>query len=88
MFWLACLTLPAAFYAHYRLPSYSENKPALWLTRVFLVLLGLGLGWATSTHYFPTGSGWAQLWLFLAGFGLAHLPAAAVLFLKHWRRHS
>lgn len=89
MLWLlACLALLPAAYAHYRLPEYSEGRAALWATRIFLVMLGLGLGWATSERYFSMISGWPNLWLFLTGFGLAHIPAAAVLFLKHLRRYS
>ncbi len=85
---LAILTLPAAAYAHYRLPQHAEGRVALWLTRLFLLVLGLGLGWATSQRYFPLEPVSAQISLFLIGFGIAHVPAAAVLFLKHLRRKT
>ncbi|MDQ2077770.1 hypothetical protein [Marinimicrobium sp. ABcell2] len=85
---LAVLTLPAAFYAHYRLPEYSEGKAALWFTRLFLIGLGLGFGWAVSVRYFPVMGEWNQLWVFLSAFGVAHIPAAGVLLIKHIRRHS
>ncbi len=89
MLWiLALLTLLAAAYAHYRLPQHAEGRAALWLTRLFLLALGFGLGWATSQRYFPLESMSAQLSLFLMGFGVAHIPAAAVLFLNHLRRKT
>lgn len=89
MLWiLALLTLVLAVYAHYRLPQYTANKATLWPTRIFLIVLGLGLGWATSARYFPTVEGGDKLALFLIGFGIAHFPSACVLFLKHWRRKT
>ncbi|WP_157209862.1 hypothetical protein [Marinimicrobium agarilyticum] len=78
------LLLP--IYAHWRLPPLAENRWSRWLTGGFLVLLGVGVGWATAFRYFPMVDG-AERWaLFLIGFGVAHFPAAAVLFLKH-REH-
>lgn len=89
MLWiLALVTLPAAAYAHYRLPQHAEGRATLWLTRLFLLALGMGVGWATSQRYFPLESSSAQVSLFLVGFGVAHLPAAAVLFLKHLRHKT
>lgn len=89
MLWiLALITLPAAGYAHYRLPQHAEGRMALWLTRLFLLALGVGLGWATSQRYFLLESANAQVALFLIGFGIAHVPAAAVLFLKHLRHKT
>ncbi len=64
--------------------AHSE-KTTLWPTRIFLILLGLGVGWALSARYFPMTEGSDKLALFLLGFGVAHFPSACVLFLKHWR---
>lgn len=89
MTWILALpALALAFYAHYRLPQYSEATWALWLTRVFLIVLGLGVAWASSFRYFPQAEGSARVALFVFGFGMAHFPAASVLFLKHWRRKT
>jgi hypothetical protein len=85
---LAVITLPAAVYAHYRLPEYSEGTVALWFTRIFLIALGIGFGWAVSVRYYPVADGWSQFWVFLSAFGVAHIPAAGVLLIKHIRRHS
>lgn len=89
MLWLLALpALALAAYAHYRLPAHTKPRWARWATAIFLVSLGIGVGWATSFRYFPTTSGSDQLALFLFGFGIAHFPAACVLFLKHWKRRT
>lgn len=85
---LAVLTLPAAAYAHYRLAEYTSGAAARWFTRIFLLVLGLGFGWAVSQRYYPTAGAWNQLWVFLSAFGVAHVPAACILLIKHIRRHS
>lgn len=89
MLWLGVplmLLLPA--YAHWRLPALAENRWSRWLTGCFLVLLGIGVGWATAFRYFPMVEGSDRWALFLIGFGFAHLPAASVLFLKQLRRRD
>lgn len=89
MLWIfAIIVLPLAVYAHYRLPQYTDNKATLWPTRIFLIVLGLGLGWATAYRYFAHVEGPDHWALFLIGFGVAHFPSACVLFLKHWRRKT
>ena len=89
MAWLlAALIFPAAVYAHYRLAEYTSGAAARWFTRIFLIALGLGFGWAVSQRYFPVVGAWNQLWVFLSAFGLAHVPAASILWIKHIRRHS
>jgi len=89
MLWITALPILAlAVYAHYRLPQYTDNKATLWPTRIFLVLLGLGLGWVAAFRYFPEVEGAQQLALFFHGFGIAHFPSACVLFLKNWRRKT
>ncbi|SFU77960.1 hypothetical protein [Halomonas korlensis] len=86
MLWmLALLSLFLVVYAHYRLPQHAAKKSTLWPTRIFLVFLGLGVGWALSARYFPMLEGGDKLAMFLLGFGIAHFPSACVLFLKHWR---
>ena len=89
MLWVIAIpALVLAAYAYYRLPAHTRPRWALWATGIFLVALGVGVGWATSFRYFPAASGSDQLALFLFGFGIAHFPAAAVLFLKHWQRQT
>ena len=89
MAWLlAVLTLPAAAYAHYRLAEYTPGAAARWFTRLFLVAIGLGFGWAVSMRYYPVGGAWNQMWVFLSAFGVAHVPAAGILLIKHIRCHS
>jgi len=89
MLWLIALpSLVLAAYAYYRLPDHAQPSWTLWPTAIFLVLLGLGVGWATSFVYFPATRSSDQIALFLFGYGIAHFPAACVLFLKHWKRTS
>ncbi|WP_111641797.1 hypothetical protein [Marinimicrobium alkaliphilum] len=83
---LASLVLPA--YAHYRLPTHTSYPSALWITRLFLLGLGLGVAWVTSFRYFAHLDDAARLPLLLFGFGIAHFPAAGVLYLKQWRRND
>lgn len=87
MLWLGVpLVALFPFYAHWRLPTHAENRGAQWLTAAFLVALGIGLGWATGFRYFPMAEGADRWALFLIGFGVAHFPAASVLFLKQRKR--
>ena len=85
---LAVLTFPAVAYAHYRLAEYTSGAAARWFTRIFLIALGLAFGWAVSTRYYPPVGAWNQMWVFLSAFGVAHVPAASILLIKHIRRHS
>lgn len=89
MAWLyAVLTLPAAAYAHYRLAEYTSSATERWFTRLLLIAVGLGFGWAVSMRYFSVTGAWNQMWMFLSAFGVAHVPAACILLVKHIRRHS
>ncbi len=86
MLWIvALISLLLAVYAHYRLPQHAAKKTTLWPTRIFLIALGLGVGWAINARYFPMTESSDKLAMFLLGFGIAHFPSASVLFLKHWR---
>lgn len=89
MLWIGVpvlLLLPA--YAHWRLPTLAQSRLTSWLTGGFLILLGVGVGWATAFRYFPMVEGLDRWALFLIGFGFAHFPAASVLFLKQLRRRD
>lgn len=81
---LVILCLSAAFYAHSRLVVQTPNHKQLWLTRILLITVGLGFGWAVSSVYLDT-SGLATPAAFLGAFGAAHIPAAIILFLKQLR---
>lgn len=84
---LVCVPLAAAVYAHYRLPFLTPNRLHLWLTRLLLLAVGLGFGWAMSGVYLDVEGG-AALLVFLGAFGLAHFPAAVILGLKTIRQRQ
>lgn len=84
---LVAIPLTAAVYAQYRLAFHTPNFTQLWLTRLLLLSVGLGLGWAMAFVYLPVEG--AQTWLvFLSAFGVAHIPAAIILFLKKHRQRQ
>ncbi|SDW50364.1 MULTISPECIES: hypothetical protein [Nitrosomonas] len=80
---LLCLpTLFAAVWAHHRISTHSSSTR--WITRGFLIVLGLAFGWAMAFVY-TESQGLEQALIFISSFGMAHVPAAFVLQLKHWR---
>ena len=75
--------LAATVYAQRRLPVHAPSAQA-WGLRLLLAAVGLGMGvlMADRARY----AGAPEPWLaFLLGFGMAHLPAAVILFVKHRR---
>lgn len=76
--------IAAAAYAHHRLPIHTRHAGWAWVTRLVLLGVGFALG-----ALFAAGwgqQGYPEKWIaFLGGFGLAHLPAALILFMKRRR---
>ncbi|WP_404364217.1 hypothetical protein [Marinobacter sp.] len=82
------LALALAAWVHYRLGFQIASTAQLWAARIMLLLVGAGFGWAMSQVYIETG-GLAGAWVFLTSFGVVHLPAAIILWLKKQRNgHS
>lgn len=87
-------TLLCTAYAHLQLPQHSTTPRQVWLSRLLLVLIGLGFGWAMLRFYGRPQVVGGQMenlprsLIFLSAFGLAHVPAAAILFLKSLRNRS
>ena len=80
---LLCLpALFAAVWAHHRLNTHSSGTR--WITRGFLTVLGLAFGWVMAFVY-AESQGLEQALTFISAFGMAHVPAAFILQLKHWR---
>lgn len=81
---LAAPLIAAAAYVHHRLPIHTRHSGATWLLRMLLVGVGIGLGYLgavwMSDHSFAMR--WAA---FLFGFGLAHVPAFFILYMKRQR---
>jgi len=81
---LTAATIFAVAYAHRQLPFHSSSLTTLWISRAMLILIGAGFAWVMSTKYLQM-EGFAQVLVFVSAFGLAHVPAAIILFLKRLR---
>jgi len=80
---LLCLpALFAAVWAHYRLSAHSPSTR--WITSGVLVVVGLAFGWVMASVY-TENQGLEKVLIFTISFGMAHVPAAFILQLKHWR---
>lgn len=78
------LALALAAWVHYRLGFQIAGTGQLWAGRIMLLLVGAGFGWAMSQVYVDA-QGLAAAWVFLTSFGVVHLPAAIILWLKKQR---
>ncbi|MBS3803586.1 MAG: hypothetical protein KGY54_03505 [Oleiphilaceae bacterium] len=80
----AVLALLVAGYAQHRLAFHAASARQLWITRLMLLAVGLAFGWAMSNVYLDA-EGVVSLWVFVTAFGVTHLPAAIILWLKKQR---
>lgn len=84
---LALVTLAATAYAQYRIPALTTTITQAWITRVALILTGIAFGFVVATVYAGPGlRSPAFVLVFVSAFGLVHVPAAAILFLKQRQR--
>lgn len=77
---MTLVTLTAAVYAHRRVPHHTPGPRDRWFLHLLLAGLGILCGWVMSQRY-PI-SGVVELLVFLSAFGVVHIPAAAILFIK------
>jgi hypothetical protein len=77
---LTLFTLSAAVYAHYRVPYHTSSVRDRWFIHIFLAVLGLLFAWV-NVQRFPI-NGMTAFLVFLSSFGVVHIPAAAILFIK------
>lgn len=84
LFALTVLTLAAAAHAQWRLPFHTPTAASRWSARLLLLATGLAFGFVMAQYYLAV-EGLAWLLAFLSGFGLVHVPAAFILFLKRQR---
>jgi hypothetical protein len=88
LFALALAVSGAAAYAQWRIPFHTANARHALIARLVLLTVGIAFGLVLATTYTDTYVGrqdWLFLIVFLAGFGVVHVPAAAILFLKRQR---
>jgi len=83
---MAAITLAAAVYAQTRLSRLAASRNQAWVARAVLALVGLGFGWTALIKIGHEASPAMQVAVFLAAFGLVHVPAAIILLLKTWQR--
>ncbi len=88
VFFLSVLTLAAAAYAQSRLPFLTVNRNQAWWARAVLMMTGIAFGLVAVRQIGSTESRLLQLFIFLAAWGLVHVPAAIILFLKKQQRKS
>lgn len=74
----------AVAYAHTRLGYHSINRRQEWVTRVVLIVTGIAFGVTMAILYGFRFGIWPPL-TFVAAFGLVHVPAAFILFIKRRR---
>jgi hypothetical protein len=79
---LAAALLTIAGYAQYRVRFHTASPGRALLTRAILAVVGIAFGWLSAGYAdSPVNAGLA----FLCGFGVVHVPAAFILFLKRAR---
>lgn len=78
------ILLAAAVYTHLRIPRHTKGRMNRAILRGVLIVIGIAFGYATARFYVQT-DGIRGLLALLGGFGLVHVPAAFILFLKRQR---
>lgn len=76
--------LAATVYVHYRVRVHAESTLSAWLLRALLAAVGLAFGYLGVLWTLNAGAA-AQCAAFLFGFGVAHVPAFFVLYIKRQR---
>jgi hypothetical protein len=78
----AASALAAVVYVHLRLPLFTAGARKLATARTILFALAAGCGYVGARMYQEVP---ASVLAFVIGFGVVHLPATAILFLKGQR---
>lgn len=76
--------LAAAAYTHLRIPRHTKGTVNRAVLHGVLIVIGVAFGYATASFYVQA-DGIRGLLALLGGFGLVHVPAAFILFLKRQR---
>lgn len=80
----AALAAVVAGYAQGRIPRFTAGRAKVALARAILATVGLAVGWLAVAAYPDDRLG--GLLAFIIGFGVVHIPAALILFIKGQRR--
>ncbi|HVL77537.1 MAG TPA: hypothetical protein VM406_16105 [Noviherbaspirillum sp.] len=79
---LAVILIPLALYAQMQIGSHTRGAGRVALTRLLLLAVGLAFGWVVSANAVEPAE---RFLVFVAGFGMVHVPAAVILFIKKRR---
>lgn len=71
----------ATFYAHKRLHAQISKVGQRLFAHGLLLTVGLAFAWAMASVYTRSEEG-GEVLVFLYGFGIVHVPAALILWLK------
>lgn len=74
--------LVLALYAQRRVPAFTQGRGKILMVRTVLVVVGIGTGLVSTMAMQGTVG---NILSFLMGFGLVHVPAAVILFIKGQR---
>jgi len=83
---MALFSLTAAIYAQYRLPLLTATRNQAWVARAILIMTGVAFGLVAVKQIGSNESSLMLPLIFLAAWGLVHVPAAIILFLKQQQR--
>lgn len=84
MLLLTAVTLAAAAYTHRRIPYHTKTTRDRRFVHTLLIAVGIAFAWVTSQQYPVTGL--LAVLVFLCSFGVVHVPAAAILFIKRQQK--
>jgi hypothetical protein len=82
---LCGVLIAAALYAHIRIPRFTAGRRKATAAHAILVVVGIAAGAVGALIY--RAEPLLALLSLLIGFGVVHVPAAVILFLKQ-QRHS
>lgn len=85
IFIITLLTLSAAAWAHINIRHRSLSTRLV--THTVLILIGIAFGYVMAFQY-TQSAGFQKLLIFLSSFGVVHVPAAFILFIKNVRRRQ
>jgi hypothetical protein len=78
----AIVMLGVAAYAQAQIPAFTSGTGKIALTRGLLIAVGVAVGLVNAAY---VENAFERAMALLTGFGLVHLPAAAILFIKGQR---
>ena len=85
---IAVLSVAAAVYTQYRLPFLTATRNQAGWARAILMIAGIAFGLVAVKQIGNHESSGMQMLIFLAAWGLVHVPAAIILFLKQQQRNN